>query len=147
MQARKMVNEASIAPVVGNLRNFPGFEVIGKDTQPEQVPFSWAQRRLLDLGVLVMPDTSPQPNGVFINWTTITGIIALCIFIGTLFAFTWNVAYNQGAKDRDMQLLQTEIDGLRKEAKSATTKADYAAGLRDKEGHGDANSNTEKRSK
>lgn len=124
----KMINEASI-PRTGTLHNFPGFEAIGN---PKEVPFSWAQKRLLDLGVLVMPEKSPQPPGVFINWTTITGIIALCVFIGSLFAFTWSVAYQQGAKEAEYKIL---TDRLTKAEKDAETAARLAAATAGSAGH------------
>lgn len=124
--ARKMVNEATITRP-GTLHSFPGLEAIAKEKQPEQVPFSWAQRRLMDLGVYVMPE-SPQTPGININWTTITGIIALCVFIGSLFAFTWSVAYNQGAKDRDMQTLQERLTKAEKDAETAARLAAARSG-------------------
>lgn len=96
---------------------------------------SWFRQRLIDLGVIEMA-TSTKPPGFFLNWTTVTGIIALCVFIGGIFMFAWNVAYQQGLKDAEMKTLQERLAIAEKKAEAADTKATYAvAGTDESNGH------------
>ena len=124
-RARKMVNEATLPPIAGVLHHFPGLEAIGKEQEERSRP-TWLQRRAVDLGVLAMPDTPPPSPGFYVNWTTVTGLIALFVLIGSLFAFTWSVAYQQGAKEAELQQMRERLASTEKKAEAADTKATYA---------------------
>lgn len=131
MGQRKMVNEASIGNSIGTLHKFPGLEAIGKENQPERVPFTWAQKRLLDLGVYVMPENSPQPPpGFYVNFSTVTFLILVIGTIAGLWLYTWRTAdqggYERGRQEAVIQQLKEQATAAEKKAEAADTKATYA---------------------
>lgn len=91
---------------------FPGLANIAKEPK-QPVEFSWAQRRLLELGVLLMPDSPTKPPGFYINFSTITFIILVVGSIAGLWWFTWQKAemtgYERGRQEVEMKQMNERI--------------------------------------
>jgi hypothetical protein len=136
-QAQKMQRET-------NFTNFPGvFPFPAKDqsgSEGEAITDAhpgWFRRRMLDLGVFTMANSSHNPPGFYVNWTTVTGLIALCVFLGGLFLWTWNTAYQQGQQESERQHLIQRLEKAEKDAEEAKKLQTYQAGAADFHGQND----------
>jgi len=78
---------------------------------------AWLRNRLLDLNFIGMTTTNNKPSGFFVNYTTITVVIAIVMSLGTLigglYKYTYDVAYQKGVTDTKQTQLQQEIEALK----------------------------------
>lgn len=92
---------------------------------------SWLTRRLHDLGVFEMvTSTRNQPPGFFVNWTTVTSLIAVMSLIGGLFYFCWNTAasinYEKGKAEAQRDQMQKQMDAQANEIRVLNEKLKQA---------------------
>lgn len=98
---------------------------------PSVRPPTWMERRLIELGVIEMASAPTKPPGFYVNWSTVTGIIAILGVIGALFVYVWNTAHQQGIKDAEIRHLQMEIKKAQDDAAEAKKLQTYSAGVAD----------------
>ncbi len=90
---------------------------------------TWIQRRLLDLGIIKMPNALPKPPGFYVNFTTIAALTVIIGFIAGGFWWTWQqgklAGYEAGKQETVNQQLQQQLDSIQTDAKKAKDLAIY----------------------
>lgn len=115
----KHMNEAIAR---SNVNYFPGQQVGDSDSGE----LNYLGQRLYEAGVIDMAP-STKPPGFYVNWTTVTGILALCVFIGGLFMFTWNTARDVQRREDEVRHLQERLLKAETDAAEAKKFSVYAA--------------------
>lgn len=117
---RNMANGAATSKVL----EYP--TLANPKEQPEPLKVSWTKRRLLELGVIGMPDSPTQSPGFYVNFSTVSFLILVLGTIAGLWLFTYNVAHEQGVQKARQEM---QVEQLKKEAEDARRKADEALKL------------------
>lgn len=96
------------------------FPAMSEETrrQEKDEQLSWTFRRLYEAGVIDM-SPSTKPPGFYVNWTTVTSLIAVLSLIGGLFYFTWNTSasinFERGKASAEKEQLQRELEVMRRD--------------------------------
>lgn len=75
-----------------------------------------------------MPDTPTKPPGFYVNWSTVTGVLAILAMIGGLYVYVWNTAVEAGRREAEVQQLRERLQKAEKDAETAARLAAAASG-------------------
>jgi hypothetical protein len=114
-----------------NVQNFP---IFAADERPRRKHWRWLEERLWEIGVIRMPDRH-QPEGVSINWSTVTCLLIVLAAILGLYYFTFTVAkeqgYREGIDSMEKRSIQQQLDEAKRDAAEAKKLQTYSAGVAD----------------
>lgn len=99
----------------------------GVPDDPTVRPPTWMERRAIELGVIEMASAPTRPPGFYVNWSTVTGIIAIIGVIGALFVYVWNTAHEQGAREAKIRQLEERLQKAEFDAAEAKKFSVYDA--------------------
>lgn len=148
IRKRKMANGAATAMEAGNVKHFPGYGVLGNETDDPAVrsPLTFWQQRAVDLGMRTMAVTPtvkpPYWNTTMVTaWCAVAGVLLVLIgMVVALWYFTWQTAdaqgYYRGKDETEKRQLRERLEKAEDDAAEAKKFSVYAAAGSDAEtGH------------
>lgn len=107
-----------------------------QETENPEPQVVWWKRWLFNGGILTMAGTPRRPPGFFVNIQTVTFLIVVLGAIASLWLYTKDAYYQQGAKDNELQTIKLQLEALQADEKKRKELEIYNSRKKDEEtGH------------